>query len=170
MAAFIDRSREAKEELRRRIQAGLEACGAQAVSHTVNNLTKDAYKGGVDWYARTGHLKDFSHTVKMEDLAVYIGTNTKYAVYWEYGTGQYAEKGGRQGYWVFVPGNGGGEVGENTGNVYTEEKAKQIMAILQSKGIDAHMTSGIKPVHMLKKAIEKNRKEYIQILKHYIHG
>lgn len=156
-------------EMSRRIGAALEACGAQAASHVVNNLTKDAYQHSVSWYKRTGHLKDFSHKVNMGDKEVAIGTNTSYAKYWEYGTGEYADKGGRSGYWVFVPGSGGGKVGGNTGKVYTEAQAKRIMAILQSKGIDAHMTKGIKPVHMLKKAIEKHKKEYIQIIKQYLH-
>lgn len=164
MAVFIDHSKEIQRQMDANIQAALEACGIQAVSHTVNNLTKDAYKHSVDWYTRTGHLKDFSHQVNMSNKEVVIGTNTSYAKYWEYGTGEYADKGGRQGYWVFVPGSGGGGVGGNTGKVYTEEKAKQVMAILQSKGVDAHMTKGIKPIHMLKNAIEKHAKEYIKII------
>lgn len=168
MAEFIDHSPEIRRKMEDNIQAALEACGIQATSHVVNNLTKDAYQHSVSWYKRTGHLKDFSHKVNMGDKEVAIGTNTSYAKYWEYGTGQYAEKGGRSGYWVFVPGSGGGEVGGNTGKVYTEAQAKQVMAILQSKGIDAHMTKGIKPVHMLKNAIEKHAKEYVQIIKQYL--
>ena len=44
------------------------------------------------------------------------------------------------------------------------------MAILQSKGIDAHMTKGIKPIHMLKNAVEKNEKEYVQIIEQHLKG
>ena len=168
MAEFIDHSEEIQKQMEANIRAALEECGVQAVSHTVENLTKDAYHGGVKWYKRTGHLKDFSHEVNMDDKEVVIGTNTSYAKYWEYGTGEYADKGGRPGYWVFVPGNGGGGVGGNTGKVYTEEQAKQIVKLLQSKGIDAHMTKGIKPVHMLKNAIEKNSKEYIETIKQHL--
>lgn len=87
---------------------------------------------------------------------------------WEYGTGEYSDKGGRQGYWVFVPGSESSGVGN--GKVYTEAEAKRIMAILQSKGIDAHMTKGIKPVHMLKRAIEDHKDEYIGIMKKYINN
>lgn len=163
-----DHSAEIKAELERQVEAALEACGIQAVSHTVNNITRDAYKHPVDWYSRTGHLKDFSHTVEKDENTVYIGTNTEYAVYWEYGTGQYSDKGGRQGFWVFVPGSSKGKVGSS--KVYTEAEAKQIMAILQSKGIDAHMTDGIKPVHMLRNAIEQHKEEYIKIVKQYLGG
>ena len=163
-----DHTAEVQADLERRIEAALEACGAAAVSHTVNNLTKDAYKGGVSWYRRTGHLKDFSHQVEKDEQAVYVGTNTEYAVYWEYGTGEYSEKGGRQGYWVFVP--GGTKSGVGSSKVYSEAEAKKIMAILQSKGIDAHMTKGIKPVHMLKNAIEEHKDEYIEIIKEQLYN
>jgi len=159
---FTDNSAEYQARLNRAIEAALEACGAQATTHVVQNLTRDAYKHPVDWYQRTGALKKFSHQVEMDEKAVYVGTNTSYALYWEYGTGVYAEKGGRPGWWVFVPGDSGHKVG--SGKVYTEAQARQIMAILQSKGVDAHMTKGIKPVHMLKRAIEDHKDEYKKII------
>lgn len=165
----VDNSAEVKAELERKIEAALEACGVQAVTHTVNNITRDAYKHPVDWYTRTGHLKDFSHKVVKDEKAVYIGTNVPYAKYWEYGTGHYSDKGGRQGFWVFVPGNSSGSrVGSS--KVYTEAEAKRIMAILQSKGVNAHMTDGIKPIHMLKNAIEQNKDEYKKIIERYLDG
>ena len=170
-----DHTAEVNAELDRKIEAALEACGIQAVSHTINNLTRDAYQNPVKWYKRTGHLKDFSHQVNMDEKAVYIGTNTEYAGYWEYGTGEYSDKGGRQGYWVFVPRDENfigpprpAKVGSS--KVYTEAEAKRIMAILQSKGIDAHMTKGIKPVHMLKRAMEDHKDEYIGIIKQTLGG
>lgn len=166
-----DHSAEVKAEVDRKIELALDECGAHAVSHTQTNLERDAYKGGVSWYKRTGHLKDFSHTVKMDEKAVYIGTNVPYAKFWEYGTGKYHDssdgKQGRQGFWVFVPGNSSsGSVGSS--KVYSEAEAKRIMAFLQSKGVDAHMTDGIKPVHMLKNAIEQHKNEYISIVKKYL--
>ena len=162
---IVDHSGEVVSALNQQLRAALEAIGIQATSHAINNLTKDAYKHPVDWYTRTGKLKDISHKVDMSEKAVYIGTNTPYAKYWELGTGEYAEKGGRSGYWVFVPGSGS-SVG--SGKVYTEAKARQVMAILQSKGIDAHMTNGIKPIHFLKNAAEKHKKEYVEIIKRYL--
>lgn len=162
----VDNSKEILAALERNVERALDVCGAQAVSHTQTNLERDAYKEGVSWYKRTGHLKDFSHQVKMDEKAVYVGSNVSYAPYWEYGTGEYSDKGGRQGYWVFVPGSTKSGVGSS--KVYTEAEAKRIMAILQSKGIDAHMTKGIKPVHMLKNAIEEHKDEYIEIIKNEI--
>lgn len=168
-----DHSAEIEAELERKIEAALEACGIQAVTHTVNNITRDAYKHSVSWYTRTGHLKDFSHKVVKDEQAVYIGTNVPYAKFWEYGTGKYHDssdgKQGRHGFWVFVPGSSSsGRVGSS--KVYSEAEAKRIMAILQSKGIDAHMTDGIKPVHMLRNAIEQHKDEYREIVKKYLDG
>ena len=163
----IDHSKEFLDALEQATEAALEAIGVQCVSHTVENITRDAYKHPVDWYNRTGHLKDFSHQVEMSEKAVYVGSVVPYSVYWELGTGEYADKGGRSGYWVFVPGSGGSS---GSGKVYTEEEAKRVMAILQSKGIDAHMTKGIKPIHMLKNAVEKNEKEYVQIIEQHLKG
>ena len=162
---IADHSEEFMEALREATEGALEAIGIQCASHAVENVTKDAYKHPVDWYARTGHLKDFSHKVEMGEKAVYVGTNTSYSKFWELGTGEYADKGGRAGYWVFVPGSGGGA---GSGKVYTEAEAKRVMAILQSKGIDAHMTKGIKPIHMLKNAVEKHEKEYVRIIKQHL--
>lgn len=168
MAFFKDNSAEYQQKLEEALEAALEAVGTQCEAHVVQNVTKDAYKHPVDWYHRTGGLKKFSHKVALDEKCVYVGTNTKYAIYWEYGTGQYADGGGRQGYWVFVPGGGGGGVG--SGKVYTQQQAKQIMAMLQSKGIDAHMTNGIKPVHMLKRAVQDHTKEYKAIFEQYLKG
>lgn len=163
---FIDNTPELQEELEKAIQAALEAMGIQATSHVVQILTKDAYKNPVSWYHRTGAMKKFSHQVDMEKKRVYVGTNLSYAPYWEYGTGQYADGGGRKGYWVFVPGSEKHQVGGT--KVYTEAEAKRIMAALRSQGLDAHMTNGIRPVHMLKRAIQDYKDEYQEILKTYL--
>lgn len=75
----VDNSAEILAELEQNIALALDVCGAQAVSHTVTNLERDAYKGGVSWYRRTGHLKDFTHQVVKDEKAVYVGTNTEHA-------------------------------------------------------------------------------------------
>ena len=116
------------------------------------------------------HLNKLKNEVVKDEKAVYVGTNTEYAKYWEYGTGKYAEKGGRQGFWVFVPGSDSGKGKVGSSNVYTEAQAKRIMAMLQSQGIDAHMTEGIQPVHMLKRALEDNKKDYIAIFEKHLNG
>ena len=166
---FIDHSADFKTKMRQGAVMGLEACGHQAVSHAKNEITAQVPRnGGASWYTLTGDLKKgISNKVVDPELTVYIGTNLEYAKYNEYGTGIYAEGGGgKQGFWVFVPGSSSGGVGG--AKAYTEAEAKRIVAILQSKGIDAHMTNGMKPIHFLKNAVEKNAKEYHAILIKYI--
>ena len=148
------------------IIGGLTECGINAVGYAKKIVTEEVPRnGGAEWYRVTGDLrKAISSKVVEAEKCVYIGTNLGYAKYNEYGTGVYAEGGnGKQGYWVFVPGNDStGSVGG--AKVYTEEQAKRIMAMLQSKGIDAHMTKGIKPIHMLKKAVEEHADVYRKIM------
>ena len=94
-----DHSAEVLRELEVRIQAALEACGNQAVSHAKNNLTEASR---VD----TGALRNsISHQV--DDDTCYVGTNQEYAIYNEVGTGIYTEGGGgRQSPWAYQDAKG----------------------------------------------------------------
>lgn len=138
------------------IEAALEAVGGQAETYAKNNLTA---AGKVRHNNLRGHI---AHEVRISEDAVYIGTNVEYAKYIEYGTGKFGENGGAgDGWWVYVP---GGEGGKHKGKRYTEAEARQIVAILRSKGLDAHMTQGQKPTHFLKKAVMEHGQEYKQIV------
>lgn len=86
----------------------LEALG-EAVYDWLDAIGEDAAdtaakKAPVD----TGELKNsISHAVIREDDAVAIGTNVKYAVWHEFGTGQYAEGGGgRKKPWAYKDSKG----------------------------------------------------------------
>ena len=127
MANFIDHSAEVKAKLEGAIEAALEAMGNQAVSHAKQNITK---AGRVD----TGNLRDsMTHQVEMNEKAVHVGTNNKYAIYNEMGTGVYIG-GGRQSPWAFQDANG-----------------------------NWHRTNGMPPVHFLKNAIQEHANEYMKI-------
>lgn len=132
------------QALEEQMKDALELVGATAASYASNNV--DA-AGRVD----TSALKQ-SITHEVDGDTVYVGTNNEYAPYHELGTGKYAETGGRPGWWVYVPGGGGG--GGNTGKRYTEQEARQIVAILRSKGVEAHMTEGIRPIHFIRNAMQ----------------
>ena len=82
------------------VVAALEACGAQAVTYAINNITE---QGAVD----TGNLRN-SLTFQMEnENTVQIGTAVEYAPYVEMGTGIYASDGtGRKTPWVYKDGEG----------------------------------------------------------------
>ena len=160
--AFIDNSDEFIRKMNQACKQALTSVGMQAVSNTKRNLTEGIPRN--ESGTSTGALRNsITSEVQMSEQCVIIGSGLKYAIYNEYGTGVYADGGiGKQGYWVYVPG-GGGKTG--TAKVYTEEKARQIVAILKSKGVDAHMTKGITALHFLKKAIEEHRKEYVDTIK-----
>lgn len=84
----------------------------------------------------TGRLRNsITHAVRGDD--VYIGTNVQpYAVYVELGTGIYASDGkGRQSPWGYYDRNG-----------------------------KYHVTRGMKPRHMLKKAASEHTEEYKRII------
>lgn len=104
------------------IQTALKAIGTQAVAHAVAEITA---QGAVD----TGRLRN-SITKAVEDQTVYVGTNTEYASYVEYGTGIYVS-GGRQTPWS-----------------YQDEKGNW------------HKTRGMKPRPFLRPAFEKNLDEF----------
>jgi len=82
----------------------------------------------------TGRLRNsISHQV--DDETVYVGTNVEYAPYLEFGTGKFAESGGRPTPWSYQ----------------------------DSKG-EWHTTNGMKPQPYLKLAIDDHMSEYKQIV------
>jgi HK97 gp10 family phage protein len=82
------------------VAKALEKIGIYLDGEIVKNI--DRYKA-VD----TGRLKG-SIMHKVEDMAVYNGTNVDYAMYQEFGTGIYAENGqGRQAPWAYQTAEGG---------------------------------------------------------------
>ena len=97
----VDNTEEVLRELETKIEAALEACGNQAVSHAKQNITE---AGRVD----TGAMRN-SMTHQVKDDTCYVGTNIEYAIYHEYGTGIYTDGGGgRQTPWFYVDAKGEG--------------------------------------------------------------
>lgn len=151
----------------------LEAATLQMVKEVARNMEiaclvieADAKKNttkNVD----TGILRaSITHDVSFntEMIVGSVFSNLDYAPYVEKGTGIYAVDGnGRQDPWVYVKGKHSKSV-KGTGKVYTWEKAKQVMAILQSKGIDAHATKGQKPHPFLEPARDSNKNKISEIL------
>ena len=154
---LINNIPQVERELKNAIEAGLEAIGQQAESHAKQNVTE---AGRVD----TGDLRKLiAHEVRPSEEAVYIGSNLDYAVYHELGTGKFAEGDSTgSGWWVYVA--GGSKSSEHHGKRYDEATARQIVAILRSKGLDAHMTQGMKPIHFLRNAAADHTDEYAKIM------
>lgn len=101
---------------------------------------------------------------RIEDLEGIVFNPLYYAPYVEYGTGLYAEGkgGGRTDVpWVYVEGR---QNNPSSKKSYTEESAKQAVAALRAKGLDAHMTSGQKPQPFLRPALYENRNKILELL------
>ena len=63
-----------------RIQASLEACGQNAVSHAKSNITESVPRHAGSWYTPTGALRNsLDHEVRGNTC--YVGTNSEYAIY-----------------------------------------------------------------------------------------
>lgn len=108
-----------------------------------------------------GHLRNDSIKYEIEthaaEIVSSIGSTSHYAPHVEFGTGEFAENGkGRKGYWVFVDdGSEGGP--RTTSKRYSLQEAKQIMAIMRSKGLKAFYTNGQEPQPFLRPAFEDNQ-------------
>lgn len=135
-----DNTEEVLQKLKENTEAALEACGIQAVGHAQDIITENIPRHPGSWYTPkmgSGLRGSISHIVK--DDTCYVGTNNEHAIYNEYGTGIYADGGGRQSPWA-----------------YQDDKGHW------------HWTRGIKPIHFLKDALEKNKEEYRAILIEYL--
>ncbi|KEH93225.1 HK97-gp10 family putative phage morphogenesis protein [Clostridium botulinum] len=127
---FRDNSRACKEAIKR-----AELRWLQAAALVIQSQAKAL--APVD----TSNLKtSINHKIVVDKLEAYIGTNADYAVYVEFGTGEFAENGqGRKGGWV-----------------YTNSEGKAIF------------TTGMKPKPYLRPAYRANKQALIKLLNKYL--
>lgn len=124
-----DHSADVLRELEDRISAGLEECGQNAVTFAGNVVTAGIPRHPDSWYVPKGtYAGSINHIVNDSEHAMYIGSNDGSAVFNEYGTGIYLEsddgRHGRQTPWSYQDAEG-----------------------------NWHKTSGMKPLHTLKKSL-----------------
>jgi hypothetical protein len=104
----------------------------------------------------------WKHVVDESKKEATVGNPMQLAIWMEMGTGEYALKGnGRKGYWVYVEGSSNVRA-KNPGKVLTLGEAKRQMAFLREQGLDAHVTSGHRPVRMLHNAYTHNKAKLIR--------
>lgn len=150
---FEDFSKEVIDAMKREALGWLHDWGGELVNSAVDNTPHTSWHRNV--------AQGWKYIVDEDKLEATIGNPYEASLWIEYGTGEESEspKGGRKGYWVYVKNNdiSGGLSGDYTysPNVYTLEEAKEIMAILRSKGLDAHITKGQSAKRPLKKAFTK---------------
>ena len=95
-----------------------------------------------------------------------VFTPLEYAPYIEYGTGIYAENGnGTSGYWVYVGDKDYDPNRKKSGKRYTLQEAKQIVAIMRSKGLKAYYTNGMHPQPFMRPALKENEQNIKKKLK-----
>lgn len=108
-----------------------------------------------------------SITSRIDDLSGVVYTPLFYAPYVEYGTGieaQHPTKAGRQDVpWVYVEHSG--QQSSSAQKSFTLEEAKQAVAALRAKGLEAHYTYGQKPQPFMRPALDNNRDRILEILK-----
>lgn len=123
---FVDNSEAVKRELERAAIRGLIKAAMLVESQAVLLVPVD-----------TGALRNsIGYKVNERELVAYIGTNCEYAIYVEFGTGEFAENGnGRKGGWVYKTPNG-----------------------------EVHFTYGMPPQPYLRPAFRKNQKAIRDIL------
>ncbi|KEH84948.1 MULTISPECIES: HK97-gp10 family putative phage morphogenesis protein [Clostridium] len=127
---FRDNSRACKEAIKR-----AELRWLQAAALVIQSQAKAL--APVD----TSNLKtSINHKIVVDKLEAYIGTNADYAIYVEFGTGEFAENGqGRKGGWGYVDPSG-----------------------------KFHFTKGMKPKPYLRPAYRQNKQALIQLLNRYL--
>lgn len=151
----VDNSEDIISILQERLPGILTAIGLKSQEYATKNLVKSGY-------TKTGSaMKSITNTVNSDK--VYVGSNLKYFPYLELGTGIHATDGnGRRGYWVYVPNQEYKRKGDK--KIYTLQEAIVIAQMLRAKGLDAHVTNGIKPSHAIRNSISEHMDEYKQII------
>lgn len=144
---FEDFSVKVKTELREKAIAFLYEIGGELRSIAQrNSRRKSSQTAG-----------SYKYVVDEGQLAVHIGSDYENAIWEEFGTGEHAlNKDGRKGWWVYVAGSPSKK--SSSGKSYSSpEQAKKAVAILRSKGLDAHMTQGKTANRPLWKAYDSNK-------------
>ena len=123
---FVDNSAAVKRELERAAIRGLIKASLLVEGQAVLLVP-----------TKTGALKkSIGYVVNEKELVAYVGTNCEYAIYVEFGTGEFAENGnGRKGGWLYETPDG-----------------------------EVHFTYGMKPKSYLRPAFRQNQKAIRDIL------
>ena len=152
---FNDYSIEVTEQINKGLRNALREVAAEIVRQAKINSRVSTGETRKKYSYRTQET--------VNGFVAHIGSNYKNAIWEEFGTGEYALNGnGRPGYWVYVKsGSDDKKKDKPVGKIYTLKEAKQVMAILRSKGLDAYYTKGKKPTRALFRAFEENKGKYI---------
>lgn len=158
----LDKVLDSIEDLgnRQELKRAVTICCEQIKNTAKENAPKD-----------TGALRrSIDYTVKTDANVIEgtVFTPLEYAPYVEYGTGLFAEGGGGAGgYWVYV--RNSDSTSSKPSKRYTLEEAKQVVAIMRSKGLDAVYTNGQHPHPFMRPALEQNKEFITRKIKEALH-
>ena len=143
---FEDFSVQVKDAIQEKAVSFLEEVGGELRSRTQRNSRRKTSKTA----------DSYEYKVDEGQLAVHVGSNYENAIWEELGTGVHALNGdGRKGWWVYVEGSPTKSSSTSKGKSYNSPiKASLAVALLRSKGLDAHMTRGKTANRPLFKAYE----------------
>ena len=151
---FQDFSFEVKAKLNDTSKKWMLETGNEIASHAQRNCKTDYEEGG----------KQLKGTYKCQpgntDAEVVVGSPLEAAYWEEFGTGSHADtaknggKPGREGWWVYTPGNAG-PPGYKSNTYYDEMEAMMMAAYIQQElGKKAYISDGRDPNYTLEKAFK----------------
>ncbi|EOZ2853476.1 HK97 gp10 family phage protein [Listeria monocytogenes] len=147
---FEDNSIKIKNILNRQCVAYLYEAAGELEAQVKRNTAVDSSSLKGSW----------KYKVDESAMVATIGSPQENAIWEEFGTGEYALNGdGRKGWWVYVKGS---NKKSHSPKQYTEEKARQVVAILRSKGLEAYMTKGKHPKRAFQKAFTSKKQGLIR--------
>jgi len=153
---FEDFTDEVTEEIKDIILNWLEEASSEIESQAIARTGTGKYYRNI--------AEKWTHKVDSNKYEATIGNPLENALWVEYGTGEYALNGdGREGYWVFVK-DSTGKSSKST-KQYTLQEAKQTVAFMRSKGLDAMYTKGTPPKRPLHLAFKTNEEPIKDLLR-----
>ena len=149
---FEDYSIQCKKALKDKALQFLQEAGEEITSMTVRNTVRKTGQTAGSW--------SDSPVLDEANLAVHMGSNYENAIWEEFGTGEFAEKGdGRKGWWVYVKGSSSGGGGKSYSS---QAEAKKAVAILRKKGLEAYYTRGKSARHPFLNAYKSSKDKIIR--------
>jgi len=144
---ITDNSEEIKKAMEEQVNAWLQAIGEDASDTSASLLARipvvdtGRLMNSISWATKENHGGSETPQGTPESYTVYIGTNVEYAIYHEFGTGEFASAG---------------------------SKAKKIPWAFKGKDGEWHYTSGVKARHYLQFGMTAHKSEYKAMLEQYL--
>lgn len=142
--------------------AWLHEAASEITSHAQRNCVMEDDAGK--------RLKgSYTNTVDEGEGTATIGTPLEEGYWEEFGTGEHADTGknggklGRQGWWVYVKGQG--PRAKSSAEYRDKDEAQAVAESMIKDGLDAYATNGRDPNYTLEKAFEANKNRLTSRLK-----